>query len=64
VLAELFLSGGDRPAALVEHDGARAGGALVESEDVLHSGKCLVKWPKTILAARPRLDPPGSIRVV
>jgi len=35
-LAQFALRGADRGAFLVEHDGARAGGALIERENVTH----------------------------
>src|SRR5439155_18246366 len=37
-LAKLLLRRRNDAAAVVEHHGARAGGALVESQDVLHAG--------------------------
>src|SRR4029077_12774670 len=37
-LAELFLSDAANRAVVVEHDSARAGGALIESKNVGHGG--------------------------
>ena len=38
-LRKLLLRDGDDGARVVEHDGARTGGALVEGEDVAHVGR-------------------------